>query len=126
MVQQDVYHQSNTKACGYIKTCQKARLRGGVYGEGKAPVRQEAQIIQSVKIRRGQGSADPPTSEPRSRGGDEAAEAEGINEVGCNMCERITIPKFPYRRGRQSGTLEGNIAAHRYLRDGSGSVGVAG
>ena len=42
------------------------------------------------------------------------------------MCERITIPKYPHRRGRQSGRLEGNIAVHRYLRDGSGSVGIPG
>ena len=56
--------------------------------EGCFPVRQEAQIIQSVEIRRGQGSADPPRREPRSHGGDEMAEAEGINEVGCNESER--------------------------------------
>ena len=93
---------------------------------GERPARQEAQIIQSVRIRHGQGVAAPPRSEPCSRGGDEAAEAKGINEVGCNMCERITIPKYPHRRGRQSGRLEGNIAVHRYLRDGSGSVGIPG
>ena len=57
-------------------------------------MRQEARTIQSVKIRRGQGAAAPPRSEPRGRGGDEAAEAEGINEAGCNMCERITTPKI--------------------------------
>ena len=61
--------------------------------EGCFPVRQEAQITQSVEIRRGQGSADPPRREPRSHGGDEMAEAEGINEVGCNESERITTPK---------------------------------
>ena len=56
-------------------------------------MRQEAQTIQSVETRRGQGAAAPPRSEPCSRGGDETAEAKGINEVGCNMCERITTPK---------------------------------
>ena len=33
--------------------------------------------------------------------------------------------KAPYR-GRQAMQLEGNIAVHRYLRDGSGTVGVSG
>ena len=42
------------------------------------------------------------------------------------MCERITIPKCSRCRGRRSGELEGYIAVHRYLRDGSGSVGIAG
>ena len=38
----------------------------------------------------------------------------------------LRLRNFLHRRGRQSEALEGNIAVHRYLRDGSGSVGVAG
>ena len=41
-----------------------------------------------------QSLAAPPRSEPRGCGGDEAAEAEGIDEVGCNVSERITTPKY--------------------------------
>ena len=75
--------------------CEAKRRRSELESELEleSEVRQEAQVIQSVRIRHGQGVAAPPRSEPCSRGGDEAAEAKGINEVGCNMCERSTTPK---------------------------------